>query len=71
LLAAIIHIADIICNIKGLTPFKGLTFPLVEQGMLLPVHDIKKDFGATDMTSLANRVDIEIERLRPFYAALK
>jgi putative nucleotidyltransferase with HDIG domain len=71
LLAAIIHIADIICNIKGLTPFKGLTFPLVEQSMLLPVHDIKKDFGATDMTSLANRVEIEIDRLRPFYAALR
>jgi hypothetical protein len=39
--------------------------------MLLPVHDIKKDFGATDMTSLANRVEIEIDRLRPFYAALR
>ncbi len=71
LLAAIIHIADIICNIKGLTPFKGLTFPMVEPGMLLPVQDIKKDFGTTDMTFLADRVEIEIERLRPFNAALR
>jgi HD-like signal output (HDOD) protein len=71
LLASIIHIADIICNIKGLTPFKGLTFPMVEQEMLLPVQEIKKDFGAKDMSYLADRVDIEIERLRPFYAALR
>jgi HD-like signal output (HDOD) protein len=71
LLASIIHIADIICNIKGLTPFKGLTFPLAEQELLLPVQDLKKDFGAKDMVYLADRVDIEIERLRPFYAALR
>ena len=43
---------------------------MVEQGMLLPVQDIKKDFGTMDMTSLADRVEIEIERLRPFNAAL-
>lgn len=71
LLASIIHIADIICNIKGLTPFKGLTFPIAEQEMLLPVQELKKDFGSEDMAYLADNVDIEIERLRPFYAALK
>jgi putative nucleotidyltransferase with HDIG domain len=71
MLAAIIHIADVICNIKDLTPFKGLTFPLVEPGMLLPVQEVKKDFGAIDMTLLADRVEIEIERLRPFYSALR
>jgi putative nucleotidyltransferase with HDIG domain len=71
LLVAIIHIADIICNIKGLTPFKGLTFPLIEPAMLLSVQDMKKDFGTTDMKSLAERVEIEIERLRPFITALR
>lgn len=71
LLASIIHIADIICNIKGLTPFKGLTFPMAEQELLLPVQDVKKDFGAKDMVYLADRMDIEVERLRPFYAALR
>jgi putative nucleotidyltransferase with HDIG domain len=71
LLACIIHIADIICNIKGLTPFKGFTFPLVEPDMLLLLQDAKKDFGTADMASLADMVDIEIERLRPFYAALR
>lgn len=71
LLASIIHIADIICNIKGLTPFTGLTFPLAEQELLLTVQDVKKDFGAKDMVYLADRVDIELERLRPFYAALR
>jgi putative nucleotidyltransferase with HDIG domain len=71
LLASMIHIADIICNIKGLTPFKGLTFPLVEPGMLLPIQDMKKDFGSKDMTSLADRVEIELERLRPFISALR
>jgi len=71
LLASMIHIADIICNIKGLTPFKGLTFPMAEQEMLLLVQDVKKDFGAKDMAYLADSVDIEIERLRPFYSALR
>jgi putative nucleotidyltransferase with HDIG domain len=71
LLAAIIHIADVICNIKGLTPFKGLTFPLVEQGLLLPLQDVKKEFGTVDMIFLADGVEVEIERLRPFIAALR
>jgi HD-like signal output (HDOD) protein len=71
LLASMIHIADVICNVKGLTPFMGFTFPLAEQELLLPVQEIKKDFGAKDLVYLADRVDIEIERLRPFYAALR
>ncbi len=71
LYSAIVHIADAICNIKGLTPFKGLTFPLVEPALLLPLQDVKKEFGTADMTFLADGVEIEIERLRPFVAALR
>lgn len=71
LLSSIIHTADIICNIKGLTPFKGTTFPLVEKGMILPLQGMKKDFGSKDMVSLAERVEIEMERLRPFIAAMR
>jgi putative nucleotidyltransferase with HDIG domain len=71
LASSLIHIGDVLCNVTGHTPFKSLTFPIVEPGMLKPVFEKKKDFGTDDMMLLMNRLDIEIERLRPFYSALR
>ncbi|MEA2102052.1 MAG: HDOD domain-containing protein [Thermodesulfobacteriota bacterium] len=69
--AACIHIADILCTIRGISPLKD-NFLLTVNREILPVVDgFKEDFSTEDMDELLSRLDLEIERQSSFVSAFR
>jgi len=66
-----VHLADILCNIKGISPIKDNFFLPVDRDILDIIYGLKEDFGTDDMLYLLSRLDIEIERHSGFLSAFK
>ncbi|MGC9325798.1 MAG: HDOD domain-containing protein [Desulfomonilia bacterium] len=69
--AACVHIADLLCSIKGITPLNDHFFLTLDADILPVVSEYKENFGTEDMHKLLAQLDIEIERQSSFVAAFK
>ena len=68
---ACVHLADILCSIKGITPLKDHFFLTVDENILPVLYALKEDFDADDMEKLLAQIDLEIERQSSFVSAFK
>lgn len=66
-----VHIADLLCTIKGISPLKTHYFLAVDKDILPLLHSHKEDFGTEDMIKLLSQLDIEMERQSSFIHAFK
>ncbi len=64
--AICIHLADILCSIKGITPLDDHFFLPVDRDILDDLYFLKEDFSTDDMVFLLERLDLEIERHSSF-----
>jgi putative nucleotidyltransferase with HDIG domain len=69
--SACIHLADILCTLKGISPLKDHHFIAVERDIIPVIREIKRDFGTEDMTFLLSELDIEIDRQSNFVSAFR
>ncbi len=68
---ACIHLADLLCTIKGITPLRDRHFLTLDRGVLPVIYAQKEDFDTDDLTRLLSQLDLEIERQSGFVSALK
>lgn len=71
LFAACVHLADLLCTIRGLTPLKGNFFLHFDREVLSVIQAHKEDFGTEDMRRLLTQLDLELERQSGVVAAFK
>lgn len=68
---ALVHLADIICTMKGISPTREYSFLPIDRAMLPAVKALKKDFSAADIRNLMAQLDLEIEKQSSFLSAFK
>lgn len=68
---ACIHLADLLCTTKGITPLRDHHLLTIDRDVIPLIHEVKQDFGTEDMTALLSQLDIEIERQGSFVSAFK
>ncbi len=68
---ACVHLADLLCTVKGITPLKHNYFLNVDEGILPVIYANKEDFSTDDMNRLLLQLDLEIERQSNFVSAFK
>jgi putative nucleotidyltransferase with HDIG domain len=66
-----IHLADVLCTIKGISPLKDHHFIGLDQEIISVIREIKPSFGTEDMLSMISQLDIEIDRQSTFVTAFK
>lgn len=69
--SAFIHLADLLCTIKGISPLKDHHFISLDQDIIPVIRDIKANFSTDDMMVLLSQLDIDIERQSSFVTAFK
>lgn len=70
-LAACVHIADLICTIKGFTSLGSRHFLTLEREILPFLKGLKENFGTEDLVSLSEQIDLEMERQDAFVSAFR
>lgn len=68
---ACVHLADVLCTIKGISPIKYNSFLPVDRDILHVIYSLKEDFDTEDMLKLLYQLDLEIERQSSFVATFK
>ncbi|MEA3224267.1 MAG: HDOD domain-containing protein [Thermodesulfobacteriota bacterium] len=68
---ACVHLADIICTIKGISPIKDNSFLPIDKDILQVVYTLKENFDTEDILRLLSQLDLEIERQSSFVATFK
>lgn len=71
LFAACVHLADLLCTVRGLTPLKNNFFLNFDRDVLGLIQTQKESFGTEDMRQLLLQLDLELERQSSFVAAFK
>ncbi|MBN1635802.1 MAG: HDOD domain-containing protein [Deltaproteobacteria bacterium] len=71
LFVACVHLADILCTFKGISPLKDQYFFSVDKEALGQIHCQKADFSTKDMHFLLSRLEIEIERQSSFVSVFR
>jgi len=71
LFASCIHIADVLCAVKGITPLREHYFLTVDRKILPAIYRIKEDFSTDDMVKLLVQLDYEIDKQSSFVSAFK
>lgn len=71
LFAVCVHLADVMCTAKGITPVKDHHFIAVDQGIVPIIRDRCSSFSTEELASLMGQLDIEIDRQGSFMAAFK
>jgi HD-like signal output (HDOD) protein len=66
-----VHLADVLCTAKGITPLKDRHFITVDRDILSIIQERKHHFSTEDIVSLMSQLDIEIERQSSFVTAFK
>jgi len=69
--SACVHIADLLCSIKGITPLNDQFFLTLDADILPVVAGYREGFGSEDMHRLLAQLDTEIERQSSFVSAFK
>jgi len=71
LMVALVHLADIICTLKGISPTREYSFLPIDRAMLPQIYNLKKDFCSQDIVHLMAQLDLEIEKQSSFLQAFK
>jgi putative nucleotidyltransferase with HDIG domain len=66
-----VHLADVLCTAKGITPLKDRHFITVDRDILPIIQERRHHFSTEDIISLMSQLDIEIERQGSFMTAFK
>lgn len=66
-----IHLADLLCTIKGITPLKDHHFITLNREIIPAIREIKPNFGTDDLINMTSQLDIEIDRQSTFVTAFK
>jgi putative nucleotidyltransferase with HDIG domain len=69
--AVCVHLADVLCTAKGITPLKERHFITVDRDILPIIQERRHHFSTEDIVSLMSQFDIEIERQSSFVTAFK
>ncbi len=69
--AVCVHLADVMCTAKGITPLKDQHFITVDRDILPIIQERRHHFTTEDIISLMSQLDIEIERQNSFMTAFK
>jgi len=69
--ASCIHIADLLCTIKGISPLKEYYFLTIEKSILPTLQGLKEKLSTDDMINLIPQIDLEIDRQSNFVSAFK
>jgi len=70
-MVALVHLADIICTIKGISPTREYSFLPIDRSMLPVLNKLRKDFCTQDIQNLMAQLDLEIEKQSSFLQAFK
>ncbi|HOJ12891.1 MAG TPA: HDOD domain-containing protein [Deltaproteobacteria bacterium] len=71
LFACCIHLADVICTAKGITPLKDRHFVLIDRGVLRFLEECGHTLTTSDVKSFMDRLDLEIERQSTYLSAFR
>jgi putative nucleotidyltransferase with HDIG domain len=66
-----VHLADVLCTAKGITPLKERHFITVDRDILPIIQERRHHFSTEDIVSLMSHLDVEIERQSGFMTAFK
>lgn len=66
-----VHVADLLCSVRGLTPLNDNYFLSLDPHALEVLTSFKEDFGGGDLVTLLKQLDLEIERQNSFVSAFK
>jgi len=66
-----VHLADILCTAKGITPLKDRHFLTINHDILPMIRERRPHFATEDIISLMTQLDIEIDRQSNFMTAFK
>ena len=69
--AVCVHLSDVLCTAKGITPMKDSHFVTVDRDILPMIKERRHHFSTEDIVSLMSQLDIEIERQGSFMTAFK
>lgn len=71
LFAICVHLADVLCTAKGITPMKDRHFVAIDQDIVPIVQEHHGTFSTDEVVSLMGQLDIEIDRQSSFMTAFK
>jgi len=71
LFAVCVHLADVLCTAKGITPLKDHQFITIDREVLPIIQEQRTTFTTEDIISLMGQLDIEIDRQSSFMTAFK
>jgi putative nucleotidyltransferase with HDIG domain len=71
LFAVCVHLSDVLCTAKGITPMKDHHFITINREILPIVQEKGSTFATEDVISLMGQLDIEIDRQSSFMTAFK
>jgi putative nucleotidyltransferase with HDIG domain len=71
ILASCVHIADLICTVKGLSPLGDRYFLSMDKKVVPLLIGLKQNFCTEDLFSLMSQLDLEIDRQSGFVSAYK
>ncbi|HOO44895.1 MAG TPA: HDOD domain-containing protein [Deltaproteobacteria bacterium] len=69
--AAFVHIADILCTVKGISPLKEDYFLTIQKSILPVLQGLKDNLSTDDLVNLIPQIDLEIDRHSNFVSAFK
>lgn len=69
--AACVHIANLLCTVKGISPLNEHYFLTIDKKILPSLQSLKEDFSTEAMGKLLSQLDIEIDRQSSFVSAFK
>lgn len=66
-----IHLADVICTARGITPLKDRHFVSIDPAALAILGESRGALSTADVMSLSDRLDIEIERHGGYFSTFR
>lgn len=70
-LAACVHLADILCTIKGISPLGDRYFLPMDKKILPVLYDLRENFSTEGLIALMSQLDLEIDRQSALLSAFK
>ena len=70
-LAACVHLADLLCTIKGISPLKDRYFLPMDKKIVPVLYDLRENFSAEGLIALMGQLDLEIDRQSALLSAFR
>ncbi len=70
-LAACVHLADLICTVKGISPLGDRYFLSVDKNIIPTLRGLRQNFSTEDLYAMMGQLDLEIDRQNAFVSVYK